>query len=151
LEDLPRPIIDYNGVYEVESESNNLETVYEMRAIFPDSSLYHEDTGGCESRRGFKDMTLQRMITQSDNREATIISRPTVNVLRDYQGNNLMGAFPLQFPYGIGSKTACGKNRNGVGYDRHLTLLSEKKIHTGMFVFVIHNMLERQRMVANSS
>jgi hypothetical protein len=41
-------------------------------------------------------------MTEKDNVEATLLGSPTTNILRDYEGDNLTKAFPLQFPYGVG-------------------------------------------------
>ena len=49
-------------------------------------------------------LTLDRMMAECDRREATLVNRPTTKILKDYQGDNLIMAFPLQFPYGIGSR-----------------------------------------------
>ncbi|KAG7364645.1 helitron helicase-like protein [Nitzschia inconspicua] len=135
---------------EVESENTNIERVFEMQAAFPDVENNDQGNGGCTTRRGFKDVTLERMATECDNREATVISRPTVNILRDYHGEHLVSAFPLQFPYGIGSKNTKGDSRTGVGYYRHLSYLSRKFNQQAAFVCVLHNMFERKRMVMNS-
>ncbi len=106
--------------------------------------------GGCEKRSHFKELTLERMIAECDRREATLVNRPTTNILKDYQGDNLMMAFPLQFPYGIGSRDKEQETRSGVGYIKHLMHLARLPNHRSDFVCVLHNMFERQRMIKNS-
>jgi hypothetical protein len=127
-----------------ESEDNNIETIFEFRVYFPDGS----DMNNLRSE--FKELTLERMLAESDNREATLVNRPTTTILNDYQGDNLMMAFPLQFPYGVGSKDKDNETRRGVRYIQHLMSLGRLPNHRSDFVCVLHNMFERNRMIRNS-
>jgi hypothetical protein len=88
------------------------------------------------------------MMTECDGREAALVVRPTQSILRDYQGDNLMLAFPLLFPCGIGAKKADGECRGGPSYYRHLTCLSSIWFQNAAFGAVIHNMAARQKMVS---
>ena len=38
-----------------------------------------------------------------NNEHSILRSKPTKNILRDYEDDNLLKAFPLQFPFGVGS------------------------------------------------
>jgi len=70
--------------------------------------------------------------------------------MQDYKGDNLVRAFPLQFPYGIGACDADGEERHGINYYQFLSSLSNPDNHRPDFVLVLHNMFERQRMVKNT-
>ena len=90
------------------------------------------------------------MIKECTTKQATLISRPTRNILRDYQGDNLLRAFPLQFHYGIGHEKRDGESHCGTGYMKALMYLSERNFHLPQFCCVMHNMFERQQLVSNS-
>jgi hypothetical protein len=49
--------------------------------VFPDSSYHNKSNGGCNSRNDFKNITLDRLMTEKDNVEATLIGRLTMNIL----------------------------------------------------------------------
>jgi hypothetical protein len=119
--------------------------VFEIEAVFPDGSSSNSHNGGVNTRRGFKEVTLDQMMTECDGREAALVARPTQSILRDFQGNNLMLAFPLQFPFGIGAQKADGEYRGGPSYYRHLTYLSSISFQNAAFGAVIHNMAARQK------
>ena len=133
-----------------ESENRNVEKTYEFHAVFPDSTEPRMQDGGCKTREGFKEVTIERIATQTGNVNATLVSRPTTNVLRDYVGDNLMLAFPLQFPYGIGGTDVDGEFRSGKMFLKHLSSMSSKYFQRADFVCVLHNMFERTRMVSQS-
>jgi hypothetical protein len=146
-DDIAEPIF-LEQVEEVPSQNSNVERTMEFCALFPDSSNPDSQNGGFFTRKGFKEVTLERMLTQSKEREAKLISKPTTNILRDYEGDNLLKAFPLQFPYGIGSRkrNEPEKFHNGVEFYRHLSFISRAEFQKGDFVCVLHNMYERTAM-----
>ena len=72
--------------------------------------------------------------------------KPTANPLHDYEDDNLMKAFPLQFPYGIGlPQDFIGKQQSLASTLSHLLYLSPPAFHEACFVLVVHNMYERGR------
>ena len=74
-----------------------------MTAVFPELGRSNESNGGFDTREEFACSTLEGMLTESGGDEnICLISRPTPEKLKDYDGDNLIMAFPLQFPYGIG-------------------------------------------------
>ena len=79
--------------------------------------------------------------------KSTLISRSTDTLLRDYEGLNLLKAFPLQFPYGIGGVDLEGDERRGVKYYGYLRDLSNPHFHRAEFVTILHNMFERSKML----
>jgi hypothetical protein len=85
-----------------------------METIFPDFLSVNQSNGGCDSNKNLKQITLERMLSECQNREATFITRPTTDILPDYQGENLLKAFPMQFPYGIGAFDANGDRHLGI-------------------------------------
>jgi hypothetical protein len=84
------------------------------------------------------------------------MSRPTQHRLIDYQGDALLRAFPLQFPYGVGLPPERLTNRKDrkqcavskLSYLQHLQHLSIASFHRSDFILVLHNMYERQRAVS---
>jgi hypothetical protein len=89
-------------------------------------------------------------MTEKDNVEATLIGHPTTNILRDYEGDNLSKAFPLQFPCGIGGLDHDGEPHGGIYYLRHLLSLSQPDFHRPDVCCILHNMFERSRMIRGS-
>ena len=81
-----------------ESKNSNIEKIFEVTSVFPDPNLPTRFDGGCERASDFKFKSIQNLYLG----KSTLISRSTDTLLRDYEGLNLLKAFPLQFPYGIG-------------------------------------------------
>jgi hypothetical protein len=121
-----------------------------MSAVFPDSDEPERNNAGLDSQEALKQSTLDGLSDPSNNVEATLFARPTKKLMQDYQGDNLVRAFPLQFPYGIGAFDADGEERHGVGYYKFLNSLSNPNNHRPDFVLVVHNMFERLRMVKST-
>ena len=79
----------------------------------------------------------------------------TQNRLRDYEGDNLLRAFPLQFPYGLGrllaneasSNNKCAMNVQ-LNYISHLQRMSIRHMHQGDFTLILHNMFERHKAIS---
>ncbi|KAG7365116.1 hypothetical protein IV203_038319 [Nitzschia inconspicua] len=134
----------------VMSVYNNIEEVYEVFAIFPDKNLPCSTNGGCENSGELKDLTIECLLLSGGSKDATLICRPTKNILRDYQGNNSLLAYPVQFPYGIGCKDSKGDYRAGYPYLKHLCSLSHPNFHQANWVCVLYNMMERLRMIRAS-
>ena len=146
-EEMAKPIF-LEQIEEVQSVSTNVEKILEYCAVFPDSSHPDSLNGGFTTRSGFKEVTLERMLTKSKDRDAKLICKPTMNLLRDYEGDNLLKAFPVQFPYGVGSRTKNDEERyhGGKKYLQYLSRLSKIYFHRPQFVCVLHNMFERTAM-----
>jgi hypothetical protein len=148
-EDIEDPIvIDESRL--VPTEMNNIETVYQMEAVFPDTSNVDGHNGGFDNSEQFTNESLEQMLMRADGRKATLISRPTNNRLQDYQGVNLLQAFPLQFPYGVGARNVDGEFRGGVLHYHHRSLIASLSFQKAVFCCVRHNMFERQRMLSQS-
>ena len=134
----------------VPESSSNVELVFEINAVFPDSDEPKTGNGGFATQQEFRNASVENLVTPESDKQATLISRPTPHLLRDYEGDNLIRAFPLQFPYGIGGRNSEGESRQGVGYLKHLSMLAPSRFHGAAFICVLHNMFERKRMVANT-
>ena len=134
-----KPIV-IDDTTEVETENQNVERMFKITAVFPDSNRPESYNGGYSSRSEFLENTLNNMM--DEDADATIIARPSSNMLYDYQGENLIKAFPLQFPYGIGGRDMDGEIRSGLGYWKHIATLCGPQYHQADFVCILHNMFE---------
>lgn len=126
-----------------QSINSNVERIFEVTAVFPDPNLPTRYNGGCETASDLKQTTLNNLF----NGNSTLISRTTDTILRDYEGNNLLRAFPLMFPYGTGGVDIDGNERKGVKYYQYLRELSSQNFHKAEFVTILHNMFERSKMI----
>jgi hypothetical protein len=151
--DLATPLIidDSNNV---EPEDTNIESRLEYTVVFPETDRISQTNGGCISQEQFRKQVIDAMDTTT---ETTMISRPTPNRLIDYQGDSLLRAFPLQFPYGVGlPPERTGSTRTDskaialskLAYLQHLQHSSIAHFHRADFILVLHNMYERQRAVS---
>jgi uncharacterized protein YaaR (DUF327 family) len=91
-EELAQPIF-LEQVETVASQNSNIERTLEFCALFPDSSNPDSQNGVFFTRKVFKEVTLERMLSQLKDREAKLISKPTTNILRDYEGDNQVRQF----------------------------------------------------------
>ena len=126
-----------------ESKNSNIEKIFEVTSVFPDPNLPTRFDGGCERASDFKFKSIQNLYLG----KSTLISRSTDTLLRDYEGLNLLKAFPLQFPYGIGGVDLEGDERRGIKYYGYLRDLSNPHFHRAEFVTILHNMFERSKML----
>ena len=99
------------------------------------------------SQTEFKKNVIENLDAVND---VTLVSRPTTTRLKDYEGDNLIKCFPLQFPYGVGAmKKKKGKKeptgRENIDHIKHLLSLSLPNMHRPEFILVTHNMYERHR------
>jgi hypothetical protein len=74
-EEIAKPIF-LEQVETVASQNSNIERTLEFCALFPDSSNPDSQNGGFFTRKGFKEVTLERMLSQSKDQEAKLISKP---------------------------------------------------------------------------
>ena len=123
----------------VESQDSNVENIYQVTAVFPDVDPPTQDNGGFETHEEFKLNTIENLAGVNH----TLIAKSSNTILRDYQGKNLLEAFPLLFPYGIGEHD--GNQRE---FYQYFGSLSDPNWHKGQFVTIIHNIYERQRMLS---
>lgn len=137
--------------YEIaESSKSNIEDVIEVTAIFPDPNEPTTCNGGYTTITEFKKNTLDMLTSEECEKNATVIARSSSTILRDYIGSNLLKAFPLQFPYGIGNLNNEGEERYSVPYMQYLTTLSSPNFHRAEFNTILYNMCERKRLVTSS-
>ena len=153
-DDLATPLI-IDDTQNEESVDSNIESRMEYTVVFPDTSRITSLNGGCMTKDELIEQVFNQMQTTSDT---AVISRPTQNRLVDYQGDALLRAFPLQFPYGLGLPPKLISNRKDpkhistsqLVYMQHLQKLSIRHFHRSDFILVLHNMYERQRAVSVS-
>ena len=137
---LPPTVIDQS--YNVDSQDSDIEKNEQMTVVFPDGTV---NTGGLDTGEEFEE-AIARMRSEAPAVQPYLTSKPTANPLYDYEDDNLMKAFPLQFPYGIGlPKEFIGKRQSLASTLSHLLYLSQPAFHEACFVLVIHNMFERGR------
>ena len=141
-----KPIITDNST-EVESENTDIETKEDIKVIFPDGTA---STGGCATKIEFE-KAVSELKLKTPTSKPFVISKPTSEILRDYEDENLLRAFPLQFPYGYGSHNDLNVNVSQNGYLIHLSKMSIPAFHTPEFVLVMHNMFERSRALTGAA
>lgn len=124
--------------------------MFEFTVYFPDSDEPEVHNAGLDNQRDLMENVLEDLQDTDCTTRATLIARPTKKLLSDYEGESLMMAFPLQFPFGVGTTDKEGNMRNTIDVYRHLLSLSSPHNHRADFVLVIHNMYERKRMVTNA-
>mgnify|MGYP005703299079 CR=1 FL=1 len=73
------------------SVDSNIEKTITMKTIFPDHQHTNQNNGGMETAELFKLETVKNMTLN----KSKLISRPTVDVLKDYKDNALLKAFVL--------------------------------------------------------
>jgi PIF1-like helicase/Helitron helicase-like domain at N-terminus len=144
-ENLPFPRIEapaiFDKSYNVESDNSDIETKEEIKVVFPDGTV---QTGGCSDGVQF-DKAVAEIRSKCANSIPFLTSRPSQKILRDYEDENLMRAFPKQFPYGFGYHEDFNIKSSQNGYLKHLISLSIPAFHEADFVLVVHNMFERSR------
>ena len=151
IEDLPEPIIiDDSNV--VESENTQIESWFEYTVVFPSTNDIDSTNGGNMTQEAFKCQVIESM-----DRSNTILvhARMTQNQLRDYEGDNLLCAFPLQFQYGLrrflaneaSSNNKCAMNVQ-LNYISHLQWMLIQHMHRGDFTLILHNMFERHKAIS---
>jgi hypothetical protein len=82
-EDIEDPIVIDKSRLVPSTEMNNIETVYQMEAVFLDTSNVDGHNGGFDNNEQFTKESLEQMLIKADGRKATLISRPTNNRLQD--------------------------------------------------------------------
>ena len=133
-----------------ETQNSNIEEQFQINAVFPDVNEPNEMNGGFQKRSEFFDSTLEQYTTRGSAVDATMIVRPTPTLLRDYEGDNFIKAFPLHFPYGIGGYDENGERRSGVLFYKHLSTLSNTHFHRPQFCCILYNMWARSKMVSKA-
>ena len=143
-------VTDLHELEESEGGSNNIETVFEISAVFPNASNLSEINGGYQTMHEFKKSTLDIMNTSDSDKTETVIARCSNTVLGDYIDTNLLKAFPIAFSYGVGNLDNEGNHRCGTSYLQYLITLSSPVFHEPEFFIIIHNIYERKRMVTQA-
>jgi hypothetical protein len=126
----------------VQSENTDIELQEQLTVIFPDGTV---NTGG-QNNMDDMEKAIAELRAKAPNVTPYLSSRPTNKILRDYEDDNLMKAFPLQFPYGVGLPSDIMADRSSHAATlSHLLYLSIPSFHESCFVLVVHNMWEKGR------
>lgn len=146
FDNLPDPLL-VDTSEEAEPTADNIEEVDEFTVVFPDNTL-GELNGGQKNSDEYKRMVSK---VQDSNGDFFVLSGGT-EYLKDFKGNNLSKAFPLQFPYGLGGPSDT-RNRpiNSLDYLTHVINLSQSRFSHQLFVLVCYNMIQRQKMLVNAT
>ena len=146
--DMPTPQIGQPRIIdtstEVESENTDIETKEELSVVFPDGTVH---TGGCKNGAEFDLMVAEIKARAPPGAQPIITSRPSSRVVKDYAGDNLLRAFPLQFPYGLGGGSREAR-KDPKRYYRQLLSMSIPAFHESCFVLCVHNMYEKNRALS---
>ena len=150
-ENYPFPVIGQPTIIdqsrEVESENSDIETKELLTVVFPDGTV---NTGGAQDGKSFEE-ALADMRAKCPDVPPYLESRPSRELLRDYEDDNLMKAFPLQFPYGTGLPRQLVRDNTCLSATlSHLLYLSIPSFQEACFSLVIHNMFERARALKGS-
>jgi hypothetical protein len=131
---------------DIEIETSETFTVY-----FPDGSM-NTTTGG-QSNIG----ELQDLIQQASKNQHDVAYR--CNLLKeavpDYKDNNFVKSCLLQFPYcrgGIHEERLNEQDKKittleSEEYADHLSMISQKHFHQGLFTLIVFNLMMKQRML----
>ena len=120
----------------VESKNTRIERVFEYSVTFPDTNCVGDYTS-----EEFRKTVINDASSTEDYR---FIARPTKNRVKEWTGDNLCKAFPLQFPYGIGKNKITSQIK---GYHKYLLSVSEPNFHKADFALVIHGIYEKCKLV----
>jgi hypothetical protein len=134
-------VVMIDSTTEEPSEDTNLEQCFEYHVAFPDGEEVTRTNGGHSNQQEFQEAVLGDLADPNTN--VTMVARPSTERLKEYEGNNLLVCFPLQFPYGIGAKP--DKKVSYEDYYRYLMSLPHPAFHHPEFVLVIHNLYERSQ------
>ena len=147
-EDIPPPFIIDNNKEREESEAVSIENQIDITVVFPDPSEPTVNNGGIENSEALRKRMME--LHKNPTTHFELHSKPSSKILNDYEGNNLLKAFPLQFPYGIGSLPKYkGKAISKATYlDLHW--LSNPNMQRPDFVLILHNIFERDRLLRSA-
>ena len=117
----------------VESENTDIETKEEIRVVFPLTTV---KAAGCATGAEF-DKAVAEIKAKCGETMPYLVSRPSEKLLRDYEDENLMRAFPLQFPYGYGYHPDFNIKVSQNGCLKHLLSLSIPSFHEACSVLFL--------------
>lgn len=127
-------ILDYST--DATSEDSNIELEFDLIAVFVDPHPPTANNDGQSTNNAMKCNELENLI---DDEHSFLRSKPTKNILWDYEDDNLLRAFPLHFPFGVGSY-----DKGVAPFFEYLSDLSSPHFHITEFSAIIHNMWERE-------
>ena len=144
LESMPIPIVVDHSHIEESSGDSNIEERHETTVFFPDVGNLEGGNGVYQSAK----QHLKQVLQSNFAKKNTIISKPTRDVLKDWQPDEFVKAFPRQFPYGLGVQPA---GIDADDYLKHLMNLSGNAFQRAEFILVATNCHFKHKMVKNAS
>lgn len=126
-----------------------------MTVVFPDSTLPEPTRGGFASQEEFRHFVLKH---QDGRWDSQYHSRPSSEIVADYQGDTIAQAFPVLFPYGFSGlpedpavvKASEGKGkkkhlkRNRLSVLKHYLRHRRSGFHGAMFNLIVQNCLMKE-------
>ena len=144
--DILRPIvIDKTEIKE--GTNSNVENTITTTCVFPETLPVNETTGGLDSREDYKYLTLSELHGDGEYAKATLINKPSARKIHDYENDNLLRAFLLQFPYGVGNMNIKQEREfNTVPWFKRLTLNARYHFHKADFLCILYNMYCKKKL-----
>jgi hypothetical protein len=125
---------------------SNIEVREDMTVVFPE---------GFQTLDGLKNTIAD--ISKNNSSIFNLYSAETENE-RDYADDNLMRAFPKQFPHGRGGPDEIQMSTNKQilklsldKYLEHINQLSDPRFHSQMLCLVSYSIIQRQNMIQNAA
>lgn len=126
-----------------------------MSVFFPDVTLPCSENGGYDSQQRFNEAFVNKDLSLF---RSEVHCRPTERRLKDYEGENLVDAFPLQFPYGYSNlpkKDSIKKKGQKNGYKMQTCIklylsLAIANMHRAEFILVCHNIIVRDNAMTTA-
>jgi hypothetical protein len=139
-----------------DSQDVNIENHIDITVVFPDSALPEKTTGGFTNQEEFRAYVHEHQNNGSWNSQSHL--RPTSERLADYHGNNIVLAFPLNFPYGhsglpddpavMSIRQLQGKKkhlqRNNQGVLKKLLQHRNPVFHKSLFNLIVANVIMKE-------
>ena len=148
------PVCLDNSSHE-EEENSNIETQESVKVYFPDGTM-NTLFGGQQDLEKYHELVKKAKTNGHDIEVHFDLVREAT---RDYQGNNLVNACLIQFPYGNGGlherrMKSDGSITERVDTDRyiqHLSRLSQSQFHHPLFCHIMFNFSMKQKMVRTAT
>lgn len=137
----PVPVI-IDNTEAVSDSVSRIETIFETTIVFPETNQIHENNGGNSTNAAFANDVIK------DKRQFHMISRPTPNSVRLYEGTNLLKCFPLQFPYGTGARK---EKVDILSYVKYIVDISIPSFQLGSFILPVFNLYAKTEAVRRAS
>ena len=148
------PVVVVDKSSEVASENTNIEETQLFRCFYPDGAI-NENAGGFDDNEAFREY-VKKMQEQQYNVELQIDLAK--EFCRGSDGDQLVNACLLQFPFGIGGLEETRYDAKGVlqckaeteGFLLHLSKLSQPTFQTPMFQLIMYSLSTKLKLLNRS-